>query len=294
MARAKEQGRGRSACYGAAPSTLVRDPRPLEAALRDAIESGELELHYQPQVAFRDGRVAGAEALLRWRHPEHGVLPPDRFLSIAEALGLSAQLDAWVLREAFATARRWAGEGSSIPLSVNLSAAQLASPTFVGEIAALARETGVDASLMRLEVAATLVARDPAAAQGQMQALCAAGFPLALDHFGTGHSSLAHLERVPLTELKIEPGFVRDLPLDAGAVAVARTLIDMAHSLGVRVVAEGVEHEAQFALLRDEGCDAFQGFYCCQPLPERDFLRFVFPERGLLEVAQAAEAAIAA
>ncbi|HZZ92261.1 MAG TPA: EAL domain-containing protein [Usitatibacter sp.] len=280
MYRAKEQGRNRHCFYAAELNKLSQERLSLEAALKHAVERNEIEVFYQPKIDFGDGRVSGLEALIRWRHPARGLLLPDKFISIAEETGLIIPIGYWTLRRVCERARQWQEHGINLPIAVNLSASQFHEPELVRELATILRTTGVSPSMIELEITESMVMRDPERAVAIMHALRAMGVRLSIDDFGTGHSSLGYLKRFPIDRLKVDRSFVRDLPHNSDDLAITRAVIAMAHSLRMSVVAEGVEHQQQFDLLRQEGCDEFQGYYCRPALEEGELLRFLIEERA--------------
>jgi diguanylate cyclase (GGDEF)-like protein len=280
MYRAKDQGRNRHCFYAAELNKLSQERLTLEAALKHALERSEIEVFYQPKIDFASGRVTGVEALIRWRHPTLGLLLPDKFIGIAEETGLIIPIGYWTLRRVCERARRWNEQGFNLPVAVNLSAGQFHEPELVPRLAAIFKATGVSPQTLELEITESMVMRDPDRAASVMQALSAMGVHISIDDFGTGHSSLGYLKRFPIDRLKVDRSFVRDLPHNGDDVAITRAVIAMAHSLKMSVVAEGVEHKSQFDLLRAEGCDEFQGYYCRPPLEEEDLLRFLAEERS--------------
>ena len=275
MYRAKEQGRNRYCFYSEDLNDLSEERLALEAGLRHALERGEIEVFYQPKVDFQDGRVNGVEALIRWRHPEKGLLMPDRFVPLAEEIGAIIPIGYWTLRRVCERVRHWQELGISLPVAVNLSASQFHEPRLVTELAAILKATGVPAGFIELEITESMVMRDTDRAVSIMESLRRMGVRISIDDFGTGHSSLGYLKRFPVDRLKVDRSFVRDLPHNGDDVAITRAVIAMAHSLKMSVVAEGVEHQEQFDLLRAEGCDEFQGYYCARPMEEADLLKFV-------------------
>ena len=280
MYRAKEQGRN-SHCFFAADLTVISQERlAMEAGLRHALERDELEVHYQPKIDFRSGRMTGLEALLRWRHPHLGLLSPDRFIPLAEEIGVIVPMGLWTLKHVCDRLAAWQARGVAVvPVAVNLSAAQFLQPELAADLAATLRASGVSAQHLELEITESMVMRDPERAMHVMRSLKKMGVRIAIDDFGTGHSSLGYLKRFPIDRLKIDRTFIRDLPHNADDVAITRAVIAMAHSLRMNVVAEGVEEGAQFDLLRSEGCDEFQGYYCRAPMAEADLLRFFADEK---------------
>jgi diguanylate cyclase (GGDEF)-like protein len=275
MYRAKEQGRNRFAFYAAEPSGLSHERLSLEAGLRHALERDEFDIFFQPKIDFPTDRVSGVEALIRWRHPQMGLLLPDRFIPLAEEIGVIVPIGYWTLKRVCERARRWQELGMALPVAVNLSASQFHEPDLVARLGAIMRTTGVSPSLIEVEITESMVMRDPNRAARVMEGLRAMGVRISIDDFGTGHSSLGYLKRFPIDRLKVDRSFVRDLPHNNDDVAITRAVIAMAHSLKMTVVAEGVEHQDQFDLLRNEGCDEFQGFYCAKPMEEDDLLKFL-------------------
>jgi diguanylate cyclase (GGDEF)-like protein len=275
MYRAKELGRSRYCFYSDDLNDLSEERLALEAGLRHALLRGEIEVFYQPKVDFGSGRVNGVEALIRWRHPEKGLLMPDRFVPLAEENGAIIPIGYWTLRRVCERARQWQELGMPLAVAVNLSATQFHEPQLVTELASILKATGVPPSFLELEITESMVMRDPDRAVEIMQALRRMGVRISIDDFGTGHSSLGYLKRFPVDCLKVDRSFVRDLPHNGDDVAITRAVIAMAHSLRMSVVAEGVEHQEQFDLLRAEGCDEFQGYYCARPMEEGDLLKFV-------------------
>jgi len=274
--RAKEQGRNRFCFYAAELNRISHERLSLEAGMARAIDNDEFEIWFQPKVSIRDGRVKGAEALLRWRHPELGLLLPGRFIPLAEETGMIEALDLWALRHVCERARYWRGQGRPLPpVAVNLSAGQLHRPDLVDALARVLAETETPPNTIELEITETTVMRDPEGTVAILEGLKGMGMRLAIDDFGMGHSSLGYLKRFPVDLLKIDRTFVKDLPNDRDDVAITRAIIAMAHSLKMSVVAEGVERHDQFDLLRAEGCDQFQGFLCQPALREEDLIRFL-------------------
>jgi diguanylate cyclase (GGDEF)-like protein len=279
MYRAKEQGRNRYCFYAAELNHLSQERLALEAGLRHALERSEIEIFYQPKIGFGHGRVTGVEALIRWRHPRLGLLMPDKFISLAEETGAIIAIGYWTIQRVCERARRWHDQGMPLSVAVNLSASQFHEPKLVTELAAILKQTGVVPHALELEITESMVMKDPERAMGIMEALRAMGVRLAIDDFGTGHSSLGYLKRFPINQLKVDRTFVRDLPHNGDDIAITRAVIAMAHSLKMSVVAEGVEFQDQFDLLRAEGCDEFQGYFCRPPLEEAELMRFLHEER---------------
>lgn len=247
----------------------------LESELRKAVLQHELVLHYQPLVD-RDGRVLGAEALVRWQHPTRGLLPPGEFIPLAERTGQILPLGDWVLESACQQLLRWARhpDSAQLTLSVNVSAQQFALPDFAERVLATVARTGVNARLLKLELTESVLVQDLNDVITKMTALRTQGLGLSLDDFGTGYSSLSYLRRLPLTQLKIDKSFVRDVLTDPQDAAIARTVIALGQSLRMPVVAEGVETTGQRDFLIDSGCEAFQGYLFSRPVPAEEFLAY--------------------
>ncbi|MFI9188769.1 putative bifunctional diguanylate cyclase/phosphodiesterase [Streptomyces californicus] len=234
--------------------------------LRRALDAGEVELHYQPKVRF-DGQVAGLEALVRWVHPERGRVPPDEFIAIAESSGLMPHLTEYVLETALAQVARWRAQGLCVPVAVNVSPRDVHTPGFAGGVAARLARHGVPAGALQLEITEHVLLEDPQRAADTLAGLTAHGVKMSLDDFGTGYSSLVHLRRLPVSELKIDRSFVARLAVDHEDAEIVRCTIDLAHSLGLVVVAEGVEDDETWERLRNLRCDAVQGWLVAAAMP---------------------------
>lgn len=234
--------------------------------LRRALDAGEVELHYQPKVRF-DGEVAGVEALVRWQHPERGKVPPDEFIAIAESSGLMPRLTEYVLETALRQVASWRAGDLRVPVAVNVSPRDVHTPGFAGSVAARLARHGVPASALQLEITEHVLLEEPQQAAATLAGLTGHGVKMSLDDFGTGYSSLVHLRRLPVSELKIDRSFVARLAIDHQDAEIVRCTIDLAHSLGLLVVAEGVEDDETWERLRDLGCDAVQGWLISAALP---------------------------
>ncbi|MEU7279391.1 bifunctional diguanylate cyclase/phosphodiesterase [Streptomyces sp. NPDC045431] len=234
--------------------------------LRRALDAGEVELHYQPKVGF-DGHVAGLEALVRWVHPERGRVPPDEFIAIAESSGLMPHLTEYVLETALGQVAKWRAQGLEVPVAVNVSPRDVHSPGFAGAVAARLARHGVPAGSLQLEITEHVLLEDPQRAADTLAGLTGHGVKMSLDDFGTGYSSLVHLRRLPVSELKIDRSFVARLAVDNEDAEIVRCTVDLAHSLGLLVVAEGVEDDETWERLRDLGCDAVQGWLVAAAMP---------------------------
>ncbi|GGV25476.1 GGDEF-domain containing protein [Streptomyces filipinensis] len=237
--------------------------------LRRALDAHEVQLHYQPKVRF-DGQVAGLEALVRWVHPERGKVPPDEFIAIAESSGLMPHLTEYVLETALAQVARWRAQGLRVPVAVNVSPRDVHTPGFAGSVAARLARHGVPAGALQLEITEHVLLEDPQRAADTLAGLTGHGVKMSLDDFGTGYSSLVHLRRLPVSELKIDRSFVARLAVDTEDAEIVRCTVDLAHSLGLLVVAEGVEDDETWERLRDLGCDAVQGWLVAAAMPPEE------------------------
>lgn len=266
MMRAKAAGGGRFEFYTPGMSTLTRDWLALENRLRHALESEEFVLHYQIQTDLRSGRPVGLEALLRWRQDDGELWAPARFLSITEETGLIVSVGNWVIREATAQLRRWIDAGvTPVPVSVNVSARQCMDSQLIDVISKALTDADVPPSLLKVEITESTAMADLDHLKQLLMRLRQLGVAIALDDFGTGFSSLAHLKRFPVDQIKIDPSFIADIHRDPNGAAIVRATIALAHGLGVPVVAEGVENEAQIRFLREHHCDIVQGYLYGRP-----------------------------
>ena len=272
LAEAKRAGGNCVRIHREAQSRASAFALQLERDLRSALARNELRLHYQPIVGAASCHARGAEALLRWQHPVHGLLGPDRFIALADETGLIADIGAWVLAEACMQGKRWHRAGlADFEMSVNVSAVQFAQPGLYAQVEAALARSGFPASCLVLEITESSLMSDCAHAARCLRALKALGLRIAIDDFGTGYSSLAYLRRLPIDVIKIDRALVSDVDRDADASAIVRAALAMAHSLRLRVVAEGVETAAQEMLLQASHCDALQGFRYGRPLVAEAF-----------------------
>jgi len=278
MYRAKEHGRNNFQFYTPEMNDLANERLALEHSLRRALERNELLLHYQPKVNLETGMIVGAEALLRWQHPEWGLIAPERFIPIAEETGLIVQIGAWVIRTACNQARLWQDAGlPPVIMSVNLSARQFRQESFVKEVTQILHETGLKPEQLEMELTESMLMHNANAAISILGGLKSLGVRLSLDDFGTGYSSLSYLSRLPIDTLKIDRSFVQHIgdqgECDNGILAQA--IISLGHSLNLTVIAEGVETGEQLKFLKAHQCDEVQGFYFCKPTAAGEFAKML-------------------
>jgi EAL domain-containing protein (putative c-di-GMP-specific phosphodiesterase class I) len=278
MYGAKKKGKDRYEIYDPQIGVQERERLTLESDLRRAVEREEFEVHYQPKLSLLTGGVAGVEALVRWRHPKRGLVPPREFITLAEETGLIIPIGLWVLEAACRDVRAWQTHllpEASLEVSVNLSAKQFGSEDLVGEVGRVLARTGLGPTHLTLEITENVIMDDAPSTIGTLEDLRGLGVHLAIDDFGTGYSSLSYLRRFPLDYLKIDRSFVAGLGEEADASAVVSGIVSLARSLRLAVVAEGVENAEQLSLLKDLGCDLAQGYYLSEPLPAHDVPAFV-------------------
>ncbi len=281
MYRAKDQGRNRYEVYSEQMSAAILDRLALEDEMRTALLRSEFELFYQPKVDLHSGRIIGAEALVRWRHPEQGLLLPGRFIALAEESGLIVDLGMWVLQAAARQMRDWQLQGLPIShVAINVAGPQVWHPNFVAQFEQVLAQTGLAPSALEVEITETLIMvdADHPHTVAQLDALRRLGITLAIDDFGTGHSSLAYLKRLPVSVLKIDKAFVHDLGNDRDDEAIVRAIIAMTRHLGLATVAEGIETEGQLRWLQEAGCDVGQGYLFARPMASADFERLVLEQ----------------
>ena len=270
--QAKGAGRNCLRFFDPAMQSALDEQSALEADLRQALKRGQLQLYYQAQKDSM-GQTIGAEALLRWQHPERGLVAPDAFIPLAEATGLILPIGRWVLEAACARIKAWSGDEATrhLRLAVNVSAREFRQPNFVAEVKQVLADTGADPSRLKIELTESLVIDNVAETIARMEVLKALGVGFSLDDFGTGYSSLSYLKRLPLEQLKIDRSFVNDLATDPNDAAIVQTIITMGRTLGLNVIAEGVETTEQWERLDQYGCTAYQGYLFSRPLPLAEF-----------------------
>ena len=278
---AKAQGRGAWCFFHEAMTQAARERLALESRLRLALAQGHLQMYYQPQVDIATGGIVGAEALVRWNDPAEGLISPARFIPVAETSGVIGPLGEWVLREVCRQGQQWRAEGlPPITLAVNVSPRQFHLTDLAGCAASALAESGFPAESLELEITETALAERTDEARQVLMRLRALGLRIAVDDFGTGYSSLAQLKRFPIDVLKIDQGFIRDIPQSEDDMAISAAIIAMGHSMGMAVLAEGVETPGQLAFLEERGCDAYQGYLCSRPLPADAFAALLGEQRG--------------
>jgi diguanylate cyclase (GGDEF)-like protein/PAS domain S-box-containing protein len=276
MYRAKEAGRGGLQFYDRSMNARARERLQMETLLRHAVERDEFVLHYQPRIELDSGRIVGAEALIRWQHPQRGLLMPRDFIPLAEEARLVSPIAEWVIAQVCRQVSAWrAGGLATVPVAVNLAAPHLCESGLPELVERVLKEHGLPSSVLELEVTESILMHDPELSLANARRLADLGVSLSIDDFGTGYSSLSYLKRLPIGALKIDQSFVRDIATDPDDAAIITAIIAMAHSLNLRVVAEGVETEAQRRFLQDHGCDEFQGFLVSVPVAAEDFARLL-------------------
>jgi diguanylate cyclase (GGDEF)-like protein len=272
MSSAKRAGGNGMSFYAREMSASSAEKLVLETHLRHSVQRDELFLHYQPILNGVTGRTSGVEALLRWRHPQRGVIPPDRFIPLADESGLIVEIGAWVMREACMQGKKWREQGmKDLSMSVNVSAVQFAQPRLLETVRTTLEDTGFPAEKLVLEITESVLMKDAETTIGMLKALKNMGVRISMDDFGTGYSSLSYLKRFPIDIVKIDKSFVRDINEDEDDAAIIRVIISLARSLRLTTVAEGVETPEQLGFLRREQCDRFQGYFFSRPV-EADLL----------------------
>ena len=270
---AKARGRGAWCFFHEAMTQAARERLELESRLRLALAQGHLQMYYQPQMDIATGRIQGAEALVRWNDPQEGLISPARFIPVAETSGVIGPLGEWVVREVCRQGQQWREAGPPpLTLALNVSPRQFHLTDLAGCTAAALQASGFPAALLELEITERALAERTEEARQVLVRLRELGVRIAVDDFGTGYSSLAQLKRFPIDVLKIDQGFIRDIPQSEDDMAISAAIIAMGHSMGLSVLAEGVETEGQLAFLRERGCDSYQGYLCSRPVPADEFV----------------------
>ncbi|MDY6945843.1 MAG: EAL domain-containing protein, partial [Pseudomonadota bacterium] len=263
MYHSKNVGGNTHTFFTASMSAFAQQRLELENGLRRALVNGELELHYQPKVDVTTGRISSTEALIRWRHPQRGLVPPGDFIPLAEETGLILQIGEWVLREACRQARQWQLNGMApVRVAINMSAQQFKQKNLVSVVQSALENANLEPTYLEIELTESAVMHNAAASAAILEQLSRIGVHISIDDFGTGYSSLNYLRRFPLDKLKIDRSFIKDVVANPEDAAIVHAIISLAHSLRLKVIAEGVETEQQLEFLRNLGCDQYQGFYC--------------------------------
>ncbi len=281
VAVAKQQGRGQVQVYAPGMNTATQGSFQLESDLHRALELGQFELYYQPRVNTATGAVRGAEALIRWIHPDRGMIAPDEFIPVAEECGLIGPIGEWVLREACRQARAWQdGEVGRLRISVNLSPLQFRQSSIIQVVRDALSQSGLAANCLELELTESAVMSDPEESIAILEQLSATGVLVSVDDFGTGYSSMSYLSRFPIDILKIDRIFISEIASRSEDASIVRAIVSLAHSLKLKVVAEGVETQAQLEFLKSLGCDEYQGYAFSRPVPAAAFAEVVAEARA--------------
>jgi diguanylate cyclase (GGDEF)-like protein len=276
MYKAKELGRNNIQYYSKEMNKAISDRLELQNALRQAVEKKQFVLLYQPKLDLLSGRISGMEALLRIKDPKHGLLPPQDFIRLAEESGLIVAIGEWVLHEACIFNKKLQAKGLPVlPVAINLSARQLAHYDLVRNVEKALADTGLPAKYLELELTESMLMQEPERVIAMFEEIQSLGVELTIDDFGTGYSSLSYLKRLPASSIKIDRSFVHDLGQDENAASIVKAVISLGHSLGLKVVAEGVETAFQIAFLHEHGCDSMQGFLFSHPLSEEEFIKLL-------------------
>ncbi|HUS12967.1 MAG TPA: EAL domain-containing protein, partial [Pyrinomonadaceae bacterium] len=276
MYSAKKQGRNNVQVFSSDMKTAFPERLKLETDLRRALERREFELHYQPMVDVKSGRILGMEALLRWNHPQKGLVPPAEFIPLAEETGLIVPIGRWVIEEACRQSKAWQNKGlGKLRVSVNISAVQFKQKDLLDTVAGALSQSGLAPQYLEVEITESTVMQNASEAALTLEQLSRSGVLISIDDFGTGYSSLSYLKSFPINTLKIDRTFIREISEDRQDVAIVRAIIGLAHNLRLKVVAEGVETQQQLDLLRYLETDEYQGYYCSRPLPAAEFARLM-------------------
>jgi diguanylate cyclase (GGDEF)-like protein len=275
MYQAKERGRNTSAFFSGEMNARVQERKGLEHQLRQAVEREEFVLYFQPKADVQSSRIVGAEALLRWKHPEQGMISPARFVPIAEETGLIAEIGQWALRAACVEAKAWSKAGYPVNVAINVSAGQFKQRKVWLAVRAALERSGLEPSQMVLELTESMLMENADESIDMLNELKEMGVRLAVDDFGAGYSSLTYLSKFPVDELKIDQAFVKGLPDQRQSAAIIGAVVGLARELDLKVVAEGVESKAQLDYLRQRGCDQYQGYLCSRPVPPAPFLQLL-------------------
>lgn len=289
MYQAKDAGRDNYQFFKPDLNLRAIERQSLQSSLRQAVQHQEFSLHYQPKLSLQTGAIRGVEALIRWRHPQTGLIPPEQFIPVAEECGLIVPIGRWVLREACRQARAWLDAGlAPMNVAVNISSVELRTKGFIAGLRAILAETGLDPDRLELELTETFLMQDSLSTAAVLGAIRNLGVHLALDDFGTGFSCLSYLKRFPIDVLKIDRSFVRDLATDADCAGIVSAVISMGKNLNMRVIAEGVETRDQLEFLQEHSCPEGQGYYFAQPMVAGEVTQLIARHDRLLVLPQSA------
>ncbi|MNI36585.1 Phytochrome-like protein cph2 [compost metagenome] len=273
---AKNQGRNGAQYYDSAMNAKAESNLKMEIKLRGALRQNEFKLYYQPKYDLKEGRITGMEALIRWQHPELGLVPPAEFIPLAEELGLLNPIGEWVLRTACEQNKKWQDEGvQALSISVNISASQFQHPDFLDTVKQILEETSLEPHYLELELTESVIMNNGSMAIVRLKKLKELGILISIDDFGTGFSSLSYLKYFPIDSLKIDRSFIKDIPDAPKDTAITKTILALGRRLNIKVVAEGVETEQQLAFLASRKCDEVQGYLISKPLPPDEAIRLL-------------------
>ena len=284
MYRVKEQGRGKHLFFEEKMNIEEVERANIERDLRYALERNEFTLHYQPITNIKTSNIVGAEALIRWRHPVHGIIPSSTFIAVAEETGIIEKIGDWVLRTACEQISRWEDNNVVIDrMAVNVSSRQFIQSNFEERVSTILNETNIEANKLELEITETLLMDERIDSMKILENLNNKNIHLSIDDFGTGFSSLSYLKRFPVNTLKIDRSFMQDVPADDDAKSIVKSIITLAHTLNLRVIAEGIESKQQLAILYENNCDYAQGFYFSKPLSADDFEAYYLKQNNIVK-----------
>ncbi|WDM31442.1 EAL domain-containing protein [Paenibacillus mucilaginosus] len=283
MYHAKEQGGCRIRFFDEPLQEGAAEKLRMDTGIREALQQGQFRLHYQPKVCGATGRICGMEALIRWQHPELGAVPPDRFIPQAEESGLILEIDRWVLREACRQNKAWQDEGlPALPVAVNISARHFEEGDLAGKLRSILNETGLESRYISLELTEGVFIKNVDSVIGTIEQIKDLGVQISIDDFGTGYSSLSQLLHLPIHHVKLDRSFIENIEADRKKAAVVQAIIELAHSMRMRVVAEGIETQGEVDFFVEQGCDELQGYYFSRPLPVPDFAQLVARREPLM------------
>jgi EAL domain-containing protein (putative c-di-GMP-specific phosphodiesterase class I) len=276
MYQAKEAGRNTYCFFSSEMNKVAEETLAIAFGLHKALEKQQFKLYFQPQINIESGKLIGAEALLRWFHPELGMVPPNKFIPVAEDTGMIVAIGEWVIQEACRELKKWLALGWSDPVvAVNLSAIQFTNGDIENTVTQAVEDSGIEPQMLELELTESIIIRDTENVLATVKRLQLMGCKLSIDDFGTGYSSLSYLKRFAVDKLKIDQAFIRELDKNQDDAVIVRTIIQMANNLGLHTIAEGIESQEIMALLRENHCDEAQGYYIGKPMPADEFIQFI-------------------